>query len=514
MATVENFLRKKEILEPNDGVRFFSIYTNTCYDTGPSFTSDQYTHLRITDNRHDMNELRNSFINFEFQADIQFSAALTAATSDKDGGIEYAPSIQFFVGWKNASDLLKTLQIENSNIDTNYFQKECSIESFAMNCMKPNELKKMNKFSHTLYQDARTGQDGVCGAYITIAPGTNIDAYSVHTVKFNIVLPISDITCLQSFPDFPSIMGDLVLKFTVNKNSLVWCQCDPYEITKRNVIKNLELHPNRDVDTRYEHLGYERRFFQVGQKARCITNYGKDSLALGDLTISVAKLVCTKCTCDVYGYNIQQNVKQEIYNMFEEQFYIPSQEIEVVKFIEPYRGGSYHSNISQQIHNVTGFVVVVPDPGSQTCYLNPMLNNLQFICDGVGYPHKPFENTYNSRFYTTMMRAGDQENFFEADNDYKNSIFRKTGSRYKNTLSDISSFMITFQTERNCNGNYYDGLETENQKVSIELKFSSSDLEIDPEHPEKPQVWFIRDTYWTLDNKNGLKYHKSGTPSI
>ena len=513
MTTVKSFLKKKELLEPNDGERSFRIYTNTAYDRTTPFDSTEKTCLKITDHRHDLNELSKSFINFEFQATVRFASDVTAAQSNKTiEEAELSPTIAYFVGWKNAGDLLKTLQIENLNIDCDYIQRDFARESFAMNCMKPNEVKVINKFSHTLYEQARTGQRGVCGTYITMELGKTLATNAPQTVTFNVVLPIADITCLQSFIDFPTMLGDIVLKFQTNKDSMVWCQCDPYETVKASLYTQLGSKTSSAIDSRYKNLGYERRFFQVGQKARCITNYTPDSITLGEQTLSIDSLICTKCTCDVYGYNVQAEVKEKIYEMFDEPVYIPAQQLDVVTFPDPYRGGSYHSNISQQIHNVTSFVVVVPNPGSQTCYTNPMLNNLQFICNGVGYPSKPFDNTYDSRFYTTMIRAGDQENFFEADNDYRNSIFRRVQRTNKNCLSDISSFMVTFQAERNCNGNYYDGLETDTSKVSIELKFSSSDLDVDASNPQRPQVWFVRDTYWTIDNKHGLKYHKSGTP--
>ena len=513
MATVNIFTKQKDSLEPNDGARSYASYINSCYDRTAPFNSNEQTRLKITHHRHDIVDFSKSFITFEFEAVFQIENGVKKSKDDKgtqNPNVNYAPATQYFVGWKNASDILQTLQIENSNIDCDYLQRECTRESMCMNCIKPNEVKVKNKYSHTLYEEARCGKEGICGQYIKYTD--TINANDQKTLNFTVILPILDITCLQAFTDFPTMLGDIVLKFTINKDSMVWCQCDPYETTKTYLLKNIEQFEDKGVNSVYENVGYERRFVQIGQEARCITNYEDYDLQVGPQRISVKSLVCKRCTCDVYGYNIQPNIKQEIYNVFNETQYIPAQQLDVVNFIEAYRGGGYQSNISQQIHNVTKFVVVFPEKGSQTCYRNPMVRNLQFICDGIGYPHTPFDNTYDARFYTTMMRAGDQENFFEAENDYRNSVYRRRKPEYVNSLSDITSFLITFQAERNCNGYYYDGIETDHSKVSIELKFASSDLDTYSESPQKPQVWFIRDTYWTLDNKNGLKYHKSGSP--
>lgn len=513
MALVKKLGKQKEILEANDGVRQFSIYSSSSYDAGPSFDSTQITHLKITDHRHDMNEISKSFINFDFECTVSFSQNVKPAPSDQDMyGIEYAPSIQYFIGWKNSSDLLKSLQIEHNNVDTNYIQQECSRESFCMNCMKPMENKIKNKYVHSIYDDCRCGNiSGVCGTYITLKPGTELSGDQKCT--FSIVLPISDITCLQSMPDFPTTLGELVLKFSINPLSMVWCQCDPYEILQKQIILETNNRVAKSIDKKYKNLSYERRFCQMNQSCRCIIDYATPTL--GDQTCTIKSLICKKCTCDIYGYNISTDSKQKIYNLFDETMYLPSQQLDVITFIDKYYGGSYDSNISQQIHNVTNFIVVIPESSNTyTVYRNPMLHNLQFICDSIAYPHKPFENTYDSRFYTTMMRSGDQENFFEADNDYRNSIFRKRLQNHQNSLSDNTSFMISFQVEKNCNGYYYDGIDTNTKKVSIQLRFSSSDLNTFQNNNQKPQVWFVRDTYWTLNNKEGLRYHKSGSPPI
>ena len=78
------------------------------------------------------------------------------------------------------------------------------------------------------------------------------------------------------------------------------------------------------------------------------------------------------------------------------------------------------------------------------------------------------------------------------------------------TKSDLTSFIVTFQAERNSGGFFFDGLETGNQNVNIQLTFG---YDAGVSQGVAPQVWFTRDTYWTVDNSNGLRYWKTGTPA-
>ncbi|KAA6366575.1 MAG: hypothetical protein EZS28_037898, partial [Streblomastix strix] len=62
---------------------------------------------------------------------------------------------------------------------------------------------------------------------------------------------------------------------------------------------------------------------------------------------------------------------------------------------------------------------------------------------------------------------------FEATDEFEDglTIPRNTASRRLNPHTDLTSFMITLQCERNSNGALtFDGLDTNNQNVSVELR--------------------------------------------
>ena len=77
----ESFTRLNDLIQKNDGIRSFSCETNNCYDSDQNFTDDQQTHIRITNSSHDINQLNQSFLRFEFDATVSLNADITGSTA-------------------------------------------------------------------------------------------------------------------------------------------------------------------------------------------------------------------------------------------------------------------------------------------------------------------------------------------------------------------------------------------------------------------------------------------------
>ena len=231
--------------------------------------------------------------------------------------------------------------------------------------------------------------------------------------------------------------------------------------------------------------------------------------------LSVKTLTCVRCQCECYGYNVTQECKRQLVSLFtpSNPYIIPAQQIDIKYFSNKVtKDGHYDSDFTYALHNVTDFVIVFPKTASDiTCFKNPRIKNIQLRVDGKLYPNQAFENSWDHRFFTAMMNASDYYGFYEADDEYVNSILVERVSSDTDNVAlrtDITSFIMTMQAERNSAGFFFDGLETGNQNVNIALRFDSAIEEMQP-----PQVWFARDTYWTVDNENGLRYWKQGTPA-
>ena len=61
---------------------------------------------------------------------------------------------------------------------------------------------------------------------------------------------------------------------------------------------------------------------------------------------------------------------------------------------------------------------------------------------------------------------------------------------------------------------FFDGIETGTENVNIQLEFDTTTNSSDKLIHFAPQIWFLRETYWTADIQNGLRYWSKGTPEF
>ena len=94
--------------------------------------------------------------------------------------------------------------------------------------------------------------------------------------------------------------------------------------------------------------------------------------------------------------------------------------------------------------------------------------------------------------------------------------------KYKNCLSDGTSFMFNIQCERNGAGYTYDGFDSNGQNIAIQLKGQPIYTDDNDTYwnfnndggkttPPPPQIWCCRDTYF-LASVNGLQYFNCDSP--
>ena len=289
-----SFVRLNNVISKNDGIRSFSVLTNNCYDSDQGFYEDQQTHIRITNSLHDINQISQTYLRMTFEAVVNVDTNLAANSAFTKGKPTYN---LYFLGWKNANECLKQLEVENMNIDTNYLQTECAKEGFCYSTYKPREEKMSNRYVHSRYEDVRCGKDGVCGVYFGYrgagrnetdyfnCTSTPVGVDSVTVKNIEVILPITDILAFQCFEDFPSGLGDIVLKIFMNKDSMVWTQVDPWEYAyfqdgydpkaiKWALTGAADNNPVKGFYTTMAqslHTAYNHRFFQVGEAGNAIT---------------------------------------------------------------------------------------------------------------------------------------------------------------------------------------------------------------------------------------------------
>ena len=299
---------------------------------------------------------------------------------------------------------------------------------------------------------------------------------------------------------------------------MVWAQSN-VDITSENEIYLAGGVAAGRLPNPAPYIGHERRFAAMGEQldvARNCDENGAWTVNPQRITLNTLTVKSLKCEC--YGYNVTEQCKRDLAGLFTpaHPFVIPAQQVDIKYFPKGHdnqgAGISYSSDFTYALHNVTDFVLVWPHTSnSQTMMVNPYAKNLQLRVDGKLFPNIPFENTYGYRFYQDMMNASDLDNFYEADKEYADSLITPRFLNTNRYAKDLTSFLCTMQAERNNKGFFFDGIETGNQNVNIQIHYNGTAATPDN---ITPQVWFTRDTYWTLDNENGLKYWRYGTPPI
>ena len=164
----ESFSKINDIITKNDGIRSFSVKTNSCYDSDAPVYEGNQTHIRITNNYHDINQIGETYLRMKWRMNVNVANAITAANAN-------AP-VKYFVGWKNANECIRQLEVENNNVDCEYLQTESMKEGCAYCAYMPEEEKKNRRFAHSRWEAVEQGIPGQAGTYITFTAVANTNA--------------------------------------------------------------------------------------------------------------------------------------------------------------------------------------------------------------------------------------------------------------------------------------------------------------------------------------------------
>ena len=518
-SVVEYYKKLKDIISTNDGTRSFIIRTEDCHDQNAPFNQSQETRLRITHNDHMISQITEGFINFNIKLTLQLSEVIT----DIHLGDEKQLG-KIFVGFKSSNQLLDQLQIYSNNISSGYQQNECCREGFCYSTIKPYSEKKTRKYTHSLYENVSDYSQSVCGTYVDL--NTLMDGQK-HEVEFEMNLPFEDMLAFQAFDLYPNrIVGDIEIRFYVKPVGLVYCQVDPRKIKE---VKEF-MEDESIAATFTETPVFLHQFTQIGNESKIAAlkiDSGNVTSTTKAVTLSCHGLTVTSCKSNMFGFGVKESTLQAIASMFSEPVSIPSQQLDYNAFpLAPTRAG-VQSTINAPLNNTTSISVMFPKHSNDyTCFDNPIYHNVQLTINGQNYPDEPI-STLGARFLQYQLVASELDGGIQCTKEYEDSLTmiknnETTGKRFKNTLSDASSFMINIQTERSRGGYLYDGLDSNGQNIPIQIRGQPiySDAqdtyfnydESGQNHPPPPQLFICRDTYFTVDTSNCLVYHPTGSP--
>ncbi|KAA6364706.1 MAG: hypothetical protein EZS28_039767, partial [Streblomastix strix] len=125
------------------------------------------------------------------------------------------------------------------------------------------------------------------------------------------------------------------------------------------------------------------------------------------------------------------------------------------------------------LSHVTDFCLLFPkDARATTCFENPCYQNIQVTTCGRNFPDMPM-NILDQQFFQLQLNASNLDLLSEATEEFEEALStpRNTATRRLNPHTDLTSFLITLQCERNSNGALtFDGLDIQNQNTSVELR--------------------------------------------
>ena len=518
-SVVEYYKKLKDIISTNDGTRSFIIRTEDCHDQNAPFNQSQETRLKITHSDHMISQITEGFINFKIKLTIQLSKDIQSThvnDTEKLGKI--------FVGFKSSNQLLDQLQIYSNNLSTGYQQNECCREGFCYSTIKPYSEKKTRKYTHSLYENVSDYSQSVCGTYVDLV---DIMDGQKHDVEFEMNLPFEDMLALQAFDLYPNrIVGDIEIRFYVKPAGLVYCQVDP-----RKIKEVKEFMEDSTIASTFKSIPiFKHGFTQIGNDSKIAAlNVGSDKSitpTTESITLSCLGLTVTACKSNMFGFGVKESTLQAIEQMFSEPVSIPSQQLDYNAFPTAPTAAGVQGTMNSPLSNITSITVVFPKHANDyTCFDNPIYHNLQLTINGKNYPDEPV-STLGARFLQYQLVASELDGGIQCTKEFEDSLTmpknKDDGTRYKNTLSDASSFMLNIQTERSRGGYLFDGLDSNGQNVPIQIRgqpIHSGDGdtyfncdETGKNHPPPPQVFFCRDTYFTVDIHDGLVYHLKGCP--
>ena len=249
----------------------------------------------------------------------------------------------------------------------------------------------------------------------------------------------------------------------------------------------------------------------------------------GVATLTCNQMTITLCKSNMQGYGVCESTRQGIENILREGLIIPSQKIEYHAFPIAAASNGIKSTLNIPLINVTTMSLLFPKHHNDlTVFENPVYQNCYLNIGGKNFPDENVD-TIGARFFENQLTAGDLDAItLQCTKEFEDSFTMPKndshGNRYKNTLSDATSFVFNIQTERSSAGYCYDGLDGGFGNIQVQVNgqpihTGENDTYyniLEPSgnivHPPPSQLILTRDTYFKL-SLNGLEYVDDESPA-
>jgi hypothetical protein len=507
------------IIQKNCGVRDYMKGENNCSDKDAPFPVEQKTNIRITGDC-DMTQLNDTDIMIE---------GILQVRSNK--GFKAAPGydcLRVFNGVKNSNEMFEEMDVWNNTRYTNCRSQYSLYEGFVYSTCKAESNKIRKRNVNSPYENVHNFDRNICGTHSNpcdLFPTAN----SVAHIPFSAVIPINDISQFQLFEDWFIEWGHITLKIKMGKLSQVVVQVNPHVVAEVENYTNETISDEALSRIKNTVFKYNRKFVQQDLVGEFITYIGphptdptRCEYTVEDVIFTVQGIEFTKLGCTWSGYNINERAKANIMSLWppHDPLIIPGQELLILPLPRSGDKRKYAAGISHALRNVTDVIpIFYKNSGEHTCIENPMVQNLQIKIGNKLIPGMRL-CTVGPHFMNQILQACDLDGYYEASKEFADSLIiplnNPDGTPIIRTMTDQTSFLPVIQMERSGKGYFFDGFNHGDTPATIKLNFDpiypgENDVYLD-KATTAPQLWFVRTTFLTLDNQNGLRYNTDDTP--
>jgi len=505
------------LISKNSGVRQFDIMEINSTDMQAPFNHTKATMYHMTSPDHDFTQLEDSFI---------LLRGVLRLRSDK--GFTTIPGIdcqRIFIGLKNSNELFRQPKINHNNIDTEYSSIDSIAESHLYSTNKPRSEKLIHKHAHSLWENVSIYDDSVCGTYFD--PTKLFPTPRVAEIPITFIVSFLDFVALQVFPDWHRSWKPLAMKTNFSVDAFVTAQIEPHSVATieyqiNNSSSNINL--NKILNTGFQ---YNKKFNQASIPGEFLTKILTNTADILTYTteqvlFTVEELIFNSSHSILFGYNVDDETNRDAMTKFpiNNPLIIPAQALEIIHMPGITNTTKYDGAKSITLNNVTDITpVFLKDSREITCFENPMIHNFNIFVNQKQIPNFQL-CTQGPLFFEIVRKGADLDGLYEMTQEFEESLTiplnNPDGTPIRRMKADQTNFLPTIPVERKTEGFCFDGIETGNTPVTVRMKFDAlypgdNDVYLN-QAQAAPQLWLTRDTFWSFDMTNGLKYHHRGTP--
>ncbi|KAA6388804.1 MAG: hypothetical protein EZS28_015670 [Streblomastix strix] len=314
-------------------------------------------------------------------------------------------------------------------------------------------------------------------------------------IRLKVSIPLDDLLIFSAFTDYHnSLFGDLKIKFKINPHAFVFCQVNliismaKYYTMNEDELLGRSQQNLKNIDFMFRNWNltfqYAKQFTQLGYTADLITELHAEPLTESGLknlvcdikpvTISIKNYIITEITANMAGYKATDACLNRVRYFYSQcPFVVPAKRVEVWPFPTSATLTGIRTSQNIPLSHVTDFsLLFLKEAKAATCIENLCYQNMQITTCRHNFPDTPM-NTLDQQFFQLQLNESNLDLLFEATDEFEDTLAtpRNTATRKLNSLTDLTSFLITLQCERNSNGALtFDGLDTLNQNTSVELR--------------------------------------------